>query len=293
MAAGGIAGAIALVAWAVLSVPVPVRFLAPGSATFEAAVPGRYTLWHEHRTVYEGRTWNREPALPEGVRLRVSNPSGGELAVERTSGGSWKDGPTERASLAGFEVQEAGPHRVDVEGEMDPAVLAVARDFLWPMIAAIAGAALVALLGMGGGLALGLYTLARRLESAGPPRVGPARDPFAPSPALAPPRDTDKPLRDLVALVYALQAASLLVGVTLVAGVVVDYLKRGEAAGTWLESHVTWQIRTFWWTLGWGALGLATAVLVVGFLVLFATAIWFIYRVARGWIALSERKPVG
>jgi uncharacterized membrane protein len=37
----------------------------------------------------------------------------------------------------------------------------------------------------------------------------------------------------------------MLVGVTLFAGVIINYLRREQAAGTWLESHFTWQIRTF------------------------------------------------
>ena len=97
----------------------------------------------------------------------------------------------------------------------------------------------------------------------------------------------------MATLVYALYAASFLAGVTMIGGVVVAYLKRDDAAGTWLESHYRWQIRTFWWFLLWGAIGAITMLILVGFAVLFAAAVWFIYRVARGWLALREGKPVG
>ena len=97
----------------------------------------------------------------------------------------------------------------------------------------------------------------------------------------------------MASLVYALYAASILMGITLIGGLVVAYLKRDDAAGTWLESHYRWQIRTFWWLLLWGAIGALTTLILVGFGVLFGAAVWFIYRVAKGWLALRDGKPVG
>jgi uncharacterized membrane protein len=84
----------------------------------------------------------------------------------------------------------------------------------------------------------------------------------------------------------------MLIGVTLFAAVVLNYLRRSQAAGTWLESHFTWQIRTFWWSLAWCVLGLATAVLLVGLLILAASAVWFVYRIVRGWTELNEGRPM-
>jgi uncharacterized membrane protein len=66
-------------------------------------------------------------------------------------------------------------------------------------------------------------------------------------------------------LVYGLHSLSLLIGVTTAATIVgafvfgvpsiiavfINYLKRGEAKGTYLESHFRWQIRTFWFALLW------------------------------------------
>jgi uncharacterized membrane protein len=287
MALSGVGGAVALVAYAVLSIPDPARFRAPGAGSFEAAEPGRYVLWHEYRSFFENRSWKRDPRLPDGVRFRVLAPSGAELALDRSGSGSWKVGDTERQAIAGVVVREPGRHAVIVEGAMEPAVIAVGRDFLWRTIACIAAAVIVALLGVGGGLALALWTFAKRVEGT-PPAAAPPGAAFD-----APPHDPTKALRELATVVYALQAASFLFGITLVAGVVINYLKRADAAGTWLESHFEWQIRTFWWTLAWCAIGLLTSVILVGFVVLAAAAIWFIYRIAKGCIALSEHRPAG
>jgi uncharacterized membrane protein len=82
--------------------------------------------------------------------------------------------------------------------------------------------------------------------------------------------------------------------------VILNYVKRSEARGTWLESHFTWQIRTFWFAALWSAfvlaVGLPLTLVLVGFAVwavgFFILGIWAIYRIARGWMALRDRKPV-
>jgi uncharacterized membrane protein len=111
-------------------------------------------------------------------------------------------------------------------------------------------------------------------------------------------------------LVYALHALSLLIGVTTAAtivgafvfgvpsiiAVVINYVKRGEATGTFLESHFRWQIRTFWFALLWCMAGGVLFVTFVGIPfalgIFLATGVWVIYRIARGWLALRDRKPM-
>jgi len=127
------------------------------------------------------------------------------------------------------------------------------------------------------------------------------------------PEETKGPPPSLVTvthLVYGLHALSLLVGVltaATVAGafvfgvpsiiaVVINYAKRGEARGTFLESHFRWQIRTFWFALLWFVIGVILFVTIVGIpfaiAVLFGDGVWAIYRIARGWLALGDGKPM-
>src|SRR5690606_6968200 len=89
--------------------------------------------------------------------------------------------------------------------------------------------------------------------------------------------------KNLVLLVYILQAASFFVGISAIAGVIVNYLKRADVRDTWLESHFQWQIKTFWYALVGTIIGLVLLVVVIGGLVLFATMIWVIYRIVKGW----------
>ena len=100
-------------------------------------------------------------------------------------------------------------------------------------------------------------------------------------------------LKTIATVVYALQAAGFVLGgVTWIIAIIVNYVKRDDVRGTWLEPHFTWQIRTFWWGLLWGVVGVILAFVLVGFAVLFAAAIWMIYRIVKGWLALYEGKPV-
>lgn len=96
--------------------------------------------------------------------------------------------------------------------------------------------------------------------------------------------------RNVVVAVYALQAAWFLVGMTLLIGVIVNYVKRADVAGTWLANHHRWQIRTFWFFLLWGAIGGLTSFTLIGPLILAANVIWLIYRIIRGWLALIDGK---
>jgi len=91
---------------------------------------------------------------------------------------------------------------------------------------------------------------------------------------------------------YALQAAAFFVGITYLAAVVLAYVKRDDAAGTWLASHYRWQIRTFWYSLLWAVVGTLTLIIIVGFVILAADALWVIYRIIKGWLRLTEGKPM-
>jgi uncharacterized membrane protein len=115
-------------------------------------------------------------------------------------------------------------------------------------------------------------------------------------------------------IVYALHAVSLAIGAfgaarvvgaflfgwPSIIAVILNYVKRDEARGTWLESHFRWQIRTFWLALAWGILiavvSAVLAIVLVGFATwvvgLFALGVWAIVRIGRGWLVLSKRRAV-
>lgn len=116
----------------------------------------------------------------------------------------------------------------------------------------------------------------------------------------------------LTHIIYALHAVSLVTGIITAAtivgafltgwpsiiAVILNYVKRGEARGTWLESHFRWQIRTFWFGLLWVAISLLFVIATLGvgaliaWLPLGVVGLWFIYRVARGWLRLIDHRPM-
>ena len=98
--------------------------------------------------------------------------------------------------------------------------------------------------------------------------------------------------RKLTHVIYALYAVSILVGITCLVAIIVNYVKRDDVAGTWLESHFRWQIRTFWWGLVWFVLGGLTWIILIGWVVLGVACVWFIYRIAKGWLNLNDGKPM-
>lgn len=98
--------------------------------------------------------------------------------------------------------------------------------------------------------------------------------------------------KTITLLVYALQAASFLFVITFLIAVVINYVKKDDVENTWLESHFRWQIRTFWYSLLWMAVGFLTTLIVVGYIVLFVNAVWLIYRIVKGWLRLADEKEM-
>lgn len=111
-----------------------------------------------------------------------------------------------------------------------------------------------------------------------------------------PPRAGGPPPTDnrtiLAHVVYGLYALTFLTGFTVLIGAVMAYFNREPVRGTWLESHAVWQIRTFWWGLLMQAVGWITVWILIGWLVLAAATLWFVWRIAKGWIRLFYQEPV-
>jgi uncharacterized membrane protein len=116
----------------------------------------------------------------------------------------------------------------------------------------------------------------------------------------------------LTHVIYGLHAFSLLTGIIgaatvvgafltgwpSIVAVVLNYVKRRDARGTWLQSHFRWQIRTFWFGLLWTVLCVLFVVATLGIGMLIAwlplglVGLWFIYRIGRGWLRLVDRRPM-
>jgi len=123
-------------------------------------------------------------------------------------------------------------------------------------------------------------------------------------------RASDPALVRLTHLIYGLHAFSAIMGVVSSAAVVtafltgwpsiiaviINYVKRSDVRGTWLDSHFSWQIRTFWFAVLWVLVGVILFVTVIGIPFAWAiwaiTGIWVLYRIIRGWLALASHRPM-
>jgi uncharacterized membrane protein len=127
-------------------------------------------------------------------------------------------------------------------------------------------------------------------------------------------REPDSSLVTTLHVTYALHAVGLAIGAfgtatvigaflfgwPSIIAVIINYVRRGEARGTWLESHFDWQIKTFWYavlaSILIGIVGGILTLLLIGFVILavgfFALGVWAIYRIAKGWMALRDRRVV-
>jgi uncharacterized membrane protein len=131
--------------------------------------------------------------------------------------------------------------------------------------------------------------------------------------AIPNPPDSVEPLPSVLSVanvVYALHTLAIIIGIAGAATVIgsfvgsvpsllavlLNYVKRGDARGTWADSHYRWQIRTFWYALLWALVGWVMVFTLVGVVVgvpiLIALTLWLIYRIGRGWLRLRDRRPM-
>jgi uncharacterized membrane protein len=147
---------------------------------------------------------------------------------------------------------------------------------------------------------LGLYPAPAALDAA---RKICSREPMTTTP--------HEGLVRLTHIIYGLHAFSALMGVISSAAVVtafltgwpsilaviLNYAKRSDVYGTYLESHFRWQIRTFWFALLWVGVAFLLFVTIVGiplaWLIVVATGVWVLYRIGRGWLALNDGREIG
>src|ERR1700722_10523937 len=137
-----------------------------------------------------------------------------------------------------------------------------------------------------------------------------------PTPPSAP-SSTASPLRGLIEYthwIYALHSLSVLsalltthavalrfaFGLPSIVAVIMNYARRSETRGTWLESHFRWQMRTFWYAWLWifliAIIAMPLLLIFVGFILgllgFGLVGLWVIYRIVRGWLALHDGRSM-
>ncbi|WP_120430794.1 DUF4870 family protein [Acinetobacter baylyi] len=118
--------------------------------------------------------------------------------------------------------------------------------------------------------------------------------------------------KTLTLVLYILYIAAIFsAGLLAIVALIINYVKRNDVQGTWLASHFTWQIRTFWWYLIWNVIafvpffflfftgdndnlfaGIALSASTFCVVVIGLAWVWIVYRAIRGLIALNDNKAM-
>ena len=100
-------------------------------------------------------------------------------------------------------------------------------------------------------------------------------------------------LKRLTGTIYLCQVLAFgFAGLPLLIGVALNFIKRNDVKGTWLESHFNWQIQTVWVCLAGFAVAGLTFEMGIGLFILLPTVVWLVYRIVVGWNALNSGREV-
>mgnify|MGYP001810886452 CR=1 FL=1 len=106
-----------------------------------------------------------------------------------------------------------------------------------------------------------------------------------------PPQANTDPM--MAHIVYGLFVLGMATGgIAAIIGLVLAYVQRANVRSTYLETHYTWQIVTFWWGILWSIVGLVLSFILIGYVVWLFAFVWFLYRLVKGWSQLGQHKPV-
>ena len=107
-------------------------------------------------------------------------------------------------------------------------------------------------------------------------------------------KDNKLSLKKITHIIYALFALGIVTGgvfgFAMIAGVILAYIKRGDASGTVYAAHFDWLLATFWWSLLWFILSGVAILVFVGWITGLIALVWLLYRIIKGWLALLEEK---
>lgn len=99
--------------------------------------------------------------------------------------------------------------------------------------------------------------------------------------------------RKLTMMVYICQGAGFIVGITFIAAIIINLIKKSDLTTDLAKSHMSWQLRTGLWSMLWSFIGVVLSAVLIGYLVLAVNVFWTLYRVIRGAMALNDNKLIG
>jgi hypothetical protein len=166
---GGAVGGTGFFLWFLFtSIGGGQQFLIPGTMTLEAAEPGTYVLWYDHATLFNGRAYQFDGSLPNGLRVRITETATHqELPLTQGFGGSETLGNLRRVTVGEFEVRRPGAYAIEATGPFEARVFSVRRSLTARFFVGILALIAVELIGWFGAIAIIVRTfLVRRRAGA-------------------------------------------------------------------------------------------------------------------------------
>lgn len=147
------------------------RFVSPTApedpGRFELSKPGKYVVYYEHESVVDGRTYSTSSDAPAGLDVRITDDSGGSVAVDRyTSDFTFSRNGTVGTAVYTFEALRAGRYSIAISAdESGPFVIAVGTSIAGALVRPVVIGLLLGFVGFVVGLVLLISTGVRRRQS--------------------------------------------------------------------------------------------------------------------------------
>jgi hypothetical protein len=149
------------------------QFLVPGSRKVTVEKPGRYYLWNDYQTVYDGKWFGRSKSIPDGLEIVVTDDAGTTLPFNSDTSTTSRSGSSYKRTIGYVEVEDPGELMISVSGESEERVFSFSQSTLPKVLMILAGGTaslLVAFLGFGIGI-WGLIKLVSKNGTANKPAL--------------------------------------------------------------------------------------------------------------------------
>ena len=159
----GAGGGIALLVWQIVGLGGGDTFLVPSTQVLQVDAPGTYILWHDYQVTFEGKVYNKEPALPDQTILRLTH-EGEEMPMASVWGSTVTSGQHAKTDVGRYEIDEPGEYTLHVTGFDEARVFSFGQSRLKDILSAVVGCVLLSLLGWLGGPAIMAVVLILRSQ---------------------------------------------------------------------------------------------------------------------------------
>jgi hypothetical protein len=137
------------------------EFKVPGTAQITAVNPGRYYLWNDYQTVFEGKSYDRSEKVPDGFEVHIRDSAGHELQFFSETSAMWGAGSVQKKSIGYVEVQQPGKLEISVSNLSQERILSFSQLGLMSLFLDVVGIGASIVLGVFGGVALAIIGIVR------------------------------------------------------------------------------------------------------------------------------------